>query len=330
MNGRRRGQAVWIGFVGALLLGLGFGSPAAGLERVRMGDLPLISNAPIFIAVEKGYFREAGIDLELPPFASAARMIPALSTGELEVAGGSISAGLYNAVADGMDFKIVADKGQTRPGYGYGPILVVRKDLVDSGQVKGPKDLVGRKVSQFAKGVSQDWFLARLLEQHGISPGTVDRVYLAAPSAHKALAGRAIDAALTSEPWGARAEAEGIGVLLLTTDRGIERMQSAVIMYSGRFIRERRPTARAWMQAYLRGIRFYNEQGPKGAEVVAIVEKHTKVPARIIRASVPFYLSNDGRIYLETLTELQEFFLRQGWVKKRVPVEQMVDLSFLE
>lgn len=330
MNGGRRGQAVWIGLLGALLLGLGFGSPAAGLERVRMGDIALISNAPLYIAIEKGYFREAGIDLELPPFASAARMVPALSTGEIEVAGGSISAGLYNAIAEGMDFKIVADKGQTRAGYGYGPILVVRKDLVQGGQIKGPKDLAGRKVAQFAKGISQDWFLVRLLEQHGVNPASVERVYMGAPNVHKALAGRAIDAAVTSEPWGAMAEAEGVGVLLLTTDRVIERMQSAVIMYSGRFIRERRPAARAWMQAYLRGSRFYNEQGPRGAEVVTIVEKHTKLPARIIRASVPFYLSNDGRLYLETLTELQDFFLRQGWVKKRVPVEQMIDLSFLE
>ena len=112
-------------------------------ETVKLGDLSAISNAAIYIAVEKGFFKEQGINSEISSFASAAKMVPALVAGELEVSVGSASAGLFNAVAQEAPFRIVADKGQAREGFGFS-LLTVRKDLVDSGQVKSFKDLKGK------------------------------------------------------------------------------------------------------------------------------------------------------------------------------------------
>ena len=112
-------------------------------ETVKLGDLAAISNAAIYIAIEKGFFKEQGVNTEISNFASAAKMVPALVVGELEVSVGSASAGLFNAVAEKAPFRIVADKGQTREGYGFS-LLAVRKDLVDSGQVKTFRDLKGK------------------------------------------------------------------------------------------------------------------------------------------------------------------------------------------
>ena len=62
------------------------------------------------------------------PFASAAKMVVPLGTGDLDVGGGTVAAGLYNAVARGINIKIVADKGSIAQGYEYSTLLV-RKDL---------------------------------------------------------------------------------------------------------------------------------------------------------------------------------------------------------
>ena len=90
--------------------------PALAAEVVRMGDLPAITNAGLYIAIEKGFFQARGITVETERFASAGKMVAPLATGQLDVAVGAPSAGLYNAIAGGMDFRIVADKGQLRPG----------------------------------------------------------------------------------------------------------------------------------------------------------------------------------------------------------------------
>src|SRR6516164_9051479 len=109
---------------------LGPSMARAQLDTVKLGDLAAISNAAIYIAIEKGFFKEQGVNTEISNFASAAKMVPALVVGELEVSVGSASAGLFNAIAEKAPFRIVADKGQAREGYGFS-LLAVRKDLVD-------------------------------------------------------------------------------------------------------------------------------------------------------------------------------------------------------
>ena len=305
---------------------------AGAAETVKVGEIGLMSDAAIFVAIEKGYFEDAGIRIEFDKFASAARMMPALATGELEVAAGAATAGLFNAIASGMDFKIVADKGQTRPGYEYA-MLVVRKDLLDSGAFKDLSDLRGRKVVLLpGQGVVTQYILAHILETARVPWDTVDRVGMAPPDHVKLLASKQVDAAVTAEPFGAIAEANGVGKRIYVGDRikALEHLQIAVIMFSGKFIRERPKVAKGFLTAYVRGIRFIHQQGVKSDEVIGVLSKHIRVNPADIRASTPFYLSPDGRPNVESLAAQQEWYVKMGMVKQKVPMERVVDLSLLQ
>jgi NitT/TauT family transport system substrate-binding protein len=306
-------------------------SPVLAAETVHMGDLPAISNAGLYIAIEKGFFKEKGITVESEKFASGGKMIAPLATGQLDVAIGSPSAGLYNAVASGTDFKIVADKGQSRPGYSFTP-LIVRKDLVESGKVKTVRDLKGLKVANGAKGINLDYFLAKMLEHAGLSYDAVEVTNLAYPDAIKALATKAIDAAIAPEPWGVRAEEQKVGTRLFLTEQtpSIATFQVAVIMYAGKFIKERPKVARDFMQAYVKGVRYYGERSLRDHEVAGIVAKHTGVPAETIRNTIPFYIDPGAKPRVQDLAAFQDFFHQMGWTKTKVPIERIVDLSFLE
>ena len=162
---------------GVLAVLLAIALPAAAAETVKLGDLPAISNAGIYIAIEKGFFQEHGVAVDIERFASAGKMTAPLATGQIDVSVGSPSAGLFNSIAAGMDFKIVADKGQVRPGYNFTP-LIVRKDLVDSGKVKTLRDLKGLKVANGAKGINFDFFLAKMMEHVGLTYDVLDVVYM--------------------------------------------------------------------------------------------------------------------------------------------------------
>src|SRR5262245_40258316 len=173
------------------------------VETVKLGDLAAISNAAVYIAIEKGFFKEQGVHTEISNFASAAKMVPALVVGELEVSVGSASAGLFNAVAEKAPFRIVADKGQTKEGYGFS-LLAVRKDLVDSGQVKTFKDLKGKKIAILAKGNIQHYLVGKMAEEVGLTINDVELTSLGAPNQVTAFETKAIDAAYVVEPWAAR------------------------------------------------------------------------------------------------------------------------------
>jgi NitT/TauT family transport system substrate-binding protein len=57
--------------------------------------------------MQKGYFRDAGIQAEIIPFQSAAMMIAPLGSGQLDVGGGTVAAGLYNAMSRGINVKVI-------------------------------------------------------------------------------------------------------------------------------------------------------------------------------------------------------------------------------
>src|SRR5215813_13192413 len=88
-------------------------------EQVKVGLTNVSSDVGIFIADQKGYFREEGIAVTTTAFPSAAKMIAPLGTGELDAGGGTVAAGLYNAVERGINIKIVADKASNQEGYEY-------------------------------------------------------------------------------------------------------------------------------------------------------------------------------------------------------------------
>ncbi len=317
----------------ALALALGAAPGLAGtkeLGTVRLGWGPWISDAPVFIAMAKGYFEAEGVKVETEGFASGAKMIQPLSLGQLQAASGGVTAGLFNAIATGADIRVVADKGQGRPGYDY-VHLVVRKDLVESGRFKGPKDLRGLKLSVNASGLIQEYILARYAESGGVAWKDLNVTPLAPSNFNAALRNKALDGGVQAEPYGGYAEAEGLGVRILAADKvkALERLQIAFIMFSGKFMTEQPALARAFMRAYVKGIQYSNQKTVKDPEIVSIISRYSKVSEAAVRLAIPAYTDNEGRLDLESLEAVQDWFISVGTVKQKVPLDKVVDMSLL-
>src|SRR6185437_16810153 len=95
---------------------------------VKTGAVGALSDAGIFIAYEKGFFRDEGLDVELVNFKVGPQIIPSLATDQTQVTGLSVSPSMFNALQRGVDLKLVADKGQVSRGFGWAA-LMVRSDL---------------------------------------------------------------------------------------------------------------------------------------------------------------------------------------------------------
>ena len=101
-------------------------------DKVKVGVLKLTSSAPLFVGVEKGFFKEFGVDPELVYFQAAAPIAAALAARQIEVGATGLTAALYNIVLGGEQIWIVADKGREWPGYPL-TALVVHTDLYERG-----------------------------------------------------------------------------------------------------------------------------------------------------------------------------------------------------
>jgi NitT/TauT family transport system substrate-binding protein len=117
-------------------------APAIALAQtpVKVGVFGIVAEAGLYVAKERGYFKQEGLDVEFLPGMVGAEAFPALATGRIDAVGGSFGPGNINAVKRGIRVKLVAGLSSYRPGWDSG-FYLVRKDLIDSGKVKDWKDL---------------------------------------------------------------------------------------------------------------------------------------------------------------------------------------------
>jgi NitT/TauT family transport system substrate-binding protein len=309
---------------------------AQPLTPVVVGMTGAMTDVGFYVADKRGFFRDEGLDVKLTVFDSAARMITLFASGALDVGGGGPSAGLYNAVARGVDIRVVADKNQTVPGRGA-QFVVVRKDLVDNGRYKSLADLRGMKIVSPAPGGSSTTTLDKVFEAAGITVNDVERVFMPLPQQVAALANKAVDGALMGEPMVSEVVKLGIGARVLADDMVYPNHQVAVVLYSGRFAKNG-DAGRRFMRAYLRGVRAYSAAivdtrffGPEGEAIVSIIAEYSHLKnAEVTRGITPAALDPDGALHMPSLREDLEIFRRQGLIDGTVTVEQAVDVSFAQ
>jgi NitT/TauT family transport system substrate-binding protein len=326
------------GFMASVAVPFAQAAPAAStLTPVRVGTTNVISDIGFFIADKKGYFREEGLAVTFTPFNSAAKMIAPLGVGQLDVGGGTVAAGLYNAVGRGINVKVVADKGSIQPGYGFSA-LMVRKDLVDSGRYKNYKDLKGLNIAIGASGTGTASALNEALKKGGLKYSDANVIDLGFPQHMVAFTNKAIDASITNEPTVSQSVKAGVAVRIAGNDVIYPGQQTAVVLYSGEFIKNAPETGRKFMRAYLRGVRDYNDAlkggriaGKNADEVLAILVEYTEIKDKeLYRTIVPNASNPDGRVNAESLKKDFEFFKSQKLISGTATVDQVVDNSFVD
>src|SRR5436190_9863393 len=254
-------------------------SSAHAADKVAVGTGGSASDAPFYIAYDRGFFKDEGLDVDLIVLDSGAKVIAPLGTGELDVGSGALSVGFWNALVRGVKFRIVADRGHTEPGYLYQTVFM-RKDLVDSGQFKSLKDLKGLRMGFAAQGVTSLSLLNEAAKYAGIKFEDITPVYLSFPQQIAALQNKALDGTLLIEPQATVAVNAGYGVRFMDANEFYPYQQISVIFYSEKFALQRKDVAGRFMRAWLRGARFYNDAikggkiaGAAADEVVAIMAK---------------------------------------------------------
>jgi NitT/TauT family transport system substrate-binding protein len=247
---RTIGVFTLLAWLAAALLDAG---PEGG-EPVKVGVLKLSSSAPIFVGVEKGFFREFGSEPELVYFQAAGAIVTAVAARQIEVGATGLTAGFYNAVLGGEEMSIVADKGREWPGY---PLvgLVVQKELHDAG-LRSLLDLKGKRIGLTTLGSTLHYSLGNILEKAGLKLADVRVVPMQTlPATIEALKGRQVDAILLPQPFPGTAEAQGFGKILFWTG-DLHPWQTAAVFYSKRFAGDRK-RALAFMKGYVKASRYY-------------------------------------------------------------------------
>ncbi|MFO1087266.1 MAG: ABC transporter substrate-binding protein, partial [Reyranellaceae bacterium] len=169
-------------------------SRAQDLTKASIALLRLSSSGPIFIAQEKGWFKEAGLDLTLKDFQAAAQVPLAVVSGDADLGVTAFTAGFFNLAAKG-GLVVVAAQSAERPGYQLN-VIAVTNAAWDAG-VRSVKDLAGKRVAVTTVGSSVHYSLEIVAKKHGVDTKALTVVALQTiPNMVAAFKGGQVDAAV--------------------------------------------------------------------------------------------------------------------------------------
>jgi NitT/TauT family transport system substrate-binding protein len=301
---------------------------------VRVGmNLSTYNNLPIFLAIDKGYFKDAGLDVEVQPFnTSSTAQIPKLARGDSDIMPLALGPAFFNQFSEGFNVKLIAAQSSQRRGWNDTSWLIVRQDLWDAKTIRRTQDLRGKNIDGVAPGSPLDFLALTAVENGGLTTGDVGYTnkFRDAPSWLTALRNRAVDVQGVPEPVATEVEAEKLGHKWIGISAVAPWFNEGYIAASASFSRDHHDQVVRFLRAYLRAARDINRTGGKWTpELVSSVAKWTQLPENIIRQIPGPAYPGDSRIDLSSVARQEEFWHTRGLVPTVVPAESIVDTTAL-
>lgn len=305
---------------------------ANAADKLRIGWVFAMANAPILIAQEKGFFKEQGIEVEALSFTSGPLVHQALSAGELDMAYIG-SPPVYHWYSRGLQSQILAKVN-------YGQAAVIARN--DSGVTK-LSDLKGRKMAGVRKGSGMDVLLRGYVlgEAAKLEPDK-DVTVISMPSGNMgpSVESKVVDAAFIWEPFTSQFLIRGNTHVIFDMNKAVPKYPWYIIMAPPRTLKEKRAAAVKVLKAHRKAVEFLNSGPDAGNELIAKTFKLDEVetadgktvPGTEVvkrareRLGWEWDLTDDDVAFIQ---RLMNYSYELGYIKKKLKAEELIDRSLL-
>lgn len=155
-----------LALMGATIAAGGLSAPALAMKKkIKVGALRFTSHSGSFVAFERGYFADAGLDVEFKFFQAAQPMAVAIASGDIDYAVTAMSGGLIS-LADKGAIKVIGGALSEEAGIDGQKYLV--SDAAFQAGVKTPKDLAGKRFAVTQAGSSFHYMGSKMAKAEGI------------------------------------------------------------------------------------------------------------------------------------------------------------------
>ena len=311
----------------ALALLLSLAAPASA-QKITIAVVPSVPGGATYVALDKGYFRDAGLDVDIERIDSLGKAVAFLATNQVQVAQGGINAGFYNSVAQGLPVALALESGSS-PTYHQ---IIVRSELKD--QLRTPADLKGRTVGLSSAGSSSMYEVASVLASAKLTLRDIEPKNLSFAQMATAMANGALDAAMEVAPFTERMIEQNIGVPWIDPDDYIRPLPMTSVGYivNTDWAQQNRDTARKLFIALARAGRDYCQayhHGPNRAAIIDVFLKYRIGTDRDLLDRMAWQSRNpNGAFNVASITDMQAFFQREGVIAKTSPTDKLVDPSY--
>src|SRR5881227_932486 len=305
--------------------------------KARVGVLRLSSSAPVFIAQDKGYFRDAGLDIELKFFDAAQPIAVATTSGDIDFGITAFTAGLYNLAGRGT-LKVIG--GMSREKAGYPLIGYFASNNAYAGGLKTPRDLAGKRIAVTQVGSSFHYSLGLLADKYGFKLADVKVLPLQSLSnAAAALKGETVDAALLPIST-ARALVDSGGAKFLGWVGDETPWQLGAVFASPKTLANK-ATVTKLLAVLVRADREYHDVilasvkdgkadiNDQTKPLLEIIAKYTNLPVEQVVGNCA-YIDPDGKLDVKNVANQIAWLQEQGFVDKGFAADAIVAKEYVK
>jgi len=300
----------------------------SGRQRLRVIASRRLSMSSLYLAHELGYFNDAGFDLEVQQGATPLQSVAAIAGGKADVMFTALTVAFLNAVAKGLELKVVAGREIASPTCGTagaicGSSLTFPNGLADVRQLKGKRVAAGPSIgfSQFAVDAQ--------LESAGLSAKDITPVTLSSAEAIAALVGGSIDAMVQHNDFERDLTSLASGVVRTPGLAQVHpNFQYSHIYFGNTLLSADVEIGARFLGAYLRGVRdFALGKSPRFMEEFAT---SNGLDAGEIKRVCRGTFTLDGAIDKQSLKLFAEWAYRGQYTPRVLNVPEIADSRFLD
>ena len=339
----KRRQALWLmtGAAGSLALHACTNSQISSTQSIQtaqtastqtasasIGIVNWIGHTPLFIAKEKGFFKQLGLNLDVEVLGSNPDLNAAFIAGKLDAIAPVTSEAVLIA-SKGKDYRIVLVEDISVGADG----ILARNSVDDLKAFRGKKIVV-------EKDAVSHFFLLQVLKQAGLSENDVT-IVSASPDAAAAayLAGKA-DIAVTYAPFLQKAnQAQKDGRIIYDTSK----MPTAITdlyIFDNKFIQTNPQAVQAFVNGIFQGLNFLNQNRAEGLAIAAgrLGTTPESLAADLKGIKIPDAATNvemlnnpKSDLYLLTsFNDLAQFLSTQKQIQKVPDLAQLIEPKFVK
>ncbi|MFD5844493.1 ABC transporter substrate-binding protein [Streptomyces chartreusis] len=291
------------------------GASSGGVTTVKLGLIPIVDVAPLYLGQKKGFFEKQGLKLEFTAAQGGAAIVPGVASGQFQFGFSNVTS-LMVAQSNGVPVKAVANgiastgvRGKDFNG------LMVKKDS----PVKSAKELEGKKVAINTLKNINETAVRQAVRQAGGDPDKVELVEMAFDQMPAALDQGQIDAACVVEPATATIRSQGGREIASPLIDVAPELTVAMYFTSTQYAQQHPDVVKKFQDATAESL-AYAEAHPDEAR--QIVTTYTKIPASVLEQVVlPKWPAEANRPSIEALMKLGE---EDGLFKKTPDLDALL------
>jgi NitT/TauT family transport system substrate-binding protein len=319
---------------GVLVLALAAVAPARA-EAIKIGVVRTLAVGPIFVADNRGYFKDEGLDATIVYFDAAQPIAIAAASGDIDFGCTGMAAAFYSLAGQGV-LKIIAGGNREMPGFknaGY-----IASNRAYAAGFTSLKQLAGKTVAVTQVGSQLHYDIGLAAEKYKIDLGAIHVAALQTnTNMSSAMAGGQVDLGVFPVTPAMQLLTRGDAKLLGWVGDEVPYSQANTAFTSTKIANDKHDTVERFLRAFKKGAHDYHDafadvqehrrDGPTADAILALLAKYTQQKPEDIRVAIP-WLDAQLRLDSKDIRHQIEWFHEQGQMKAAVNAADIIDQRY--